>query len=313
MQGAPPLGVVLLELRSGGGGRRLGGLGQLGAHARQGRALLVVRRIETAVVGLEALLQLRDQLRLPLAEPLDLRPHALLQLLEVGGQRSHALLGSLLGEAERLGDLRSRLLLAFGDEALPLEPEPALLLGEERAGVGAGARERAAELFRTALVLLLDHAREPVLGLDEITLDVPPPLLRVGQRERTELGDRAQGQAGGRRSQPQARLEDERDPGADGADGAGDRRALQQCRRDVSQEHAGERRRYENGGRRENCLENALYSHGAATLHVHEKERESDRAGCSGEQLERGFGRPDQRLGVDRLAPSVGIFDGSRH
>ena len=151
-----------------------------------------MRSIEAAVIRLEALLQLRDQLCLALAEPLDLRPHAQLELLEVAGERCDALLRPLLGPAEGLGDLRPRLLLALGDQALPLERELALLFGEERVGVGARTRERAAELLRAAVVLLLDQARKPISASDQ-AVDASPPLQRVAQRERTELGDRAQG------------------------------------------------------------------------------------------------------------------------
>ncbi len=229
MQRPAPLGGVLLDLGLGGGERGLGRFGQLRAHAGERGALLLVCRVDAAMVRFDPLLHLGDQLRLAFSEPLDLGAQALLELLQVAGECGDPLFGAccarLSASAISVRACSSRSAI----RRCPFERERALLLGEHRARVGAGPGQRPAELRGPALVLLLDQARETRFCRGKVSLGVPPPLECRGQDERAELGKRAERQPGGGGAEPRSRLEDKGDPSTERGDRTRERHGLEQC------------------------------------------------------------------------------------
>ena len=219
-------------------------------------------RIEAPVIRFDPVLGFGHQLALALSQLLDLHPDAVLELLQVAGERSDALVRALVGTAECLGELRSRLLLPLGEEPLALESVLALLVGEHRARIGARTSERVAELLRASLALLCDQPVEPALGPHEVAFDVAPPSERFSEDEGSELGHTAQDQPCRGCSQLQRRPEGERDPATQRGDGARQRSALEQHGRNGPQENGHERGGHENSCSREDRLENGLCTHG---------------------------------------------------
>ena len=166
VQRAPTLGRVRLELA----GRGLDGLLDLpldlGAQARDVRALLVgCRTTSRSVSRGEARLRVGDQLPLALLEAGELGGEPLAQALEVLRPGVSLPSNSFWAPISRRRELGQDALLGAGDLVAALLGQLAVLLGELRRRLRALDRERALQLGLAALGLGFDQRLQALLRL----------------------------------------------------------------------------------------------------------------------------------------------------
>ena len=192
VQRPAPLGRVRLELRGGVLVHVLRLLVELRAEPRRQRLLLVGGALDALRVLLDLRLDLLHPQLLALRQPRQLVGEPLLRALQVVRPRRQPLLEPLAHRRQRLRELRVRLALALGHVAPALVGDPALLLGEQRERLGAGARERLLELDRARARLLLDGFSELGAGALDLVVDRADAVEQPPQRERAG-GDRDRG------------------------------------------------------------------------------------------------------------------------
>ena len=184
VQGVPPFGGVLLELRV----RLLHHLLRLarevGAQPRHELPLLLHRRLQPVGVLADLRARLGHQLLLPRLDAFHVFREALLQLADVARPVGEPLLDRRLGRDELLAQSLGGVPLALGDIPATLLRDPPFLFCELRQGVCAQPGERVLELLRPLGELLRDDLVEGGSAALDLALEQPLVRSNLLQHER---------------------------------------------------------------------------------------------------------------------------------
>ena len=212
MQRTPPLRGEALELRRPCGDRFLRRAREVVAEAHEPGPLLLALGLEALGVGRDAGLRLGDELLLALRQSRELVDNGVLRPVEVVGPRVEPGLDLLLGRRQGLTELVDRHARAFGGRAAAFLGDPAFLLSEQGAGVGARAGQDPFELGGALFCLSRDERVEAALCARELLVDAPRGTEEVAQSDSDELGRKGERHAGGDDGERRARAHAERRP-----------------------------------------------------------------------------------------------------
>ena len=176
VQCAPALDALRLELGVRVLNRLFDRTPELVAHPGNRGALLVALADDSLGIRRDPGLDLCDELAMSLAHERDLLRESLLNSVQVGRPLGEPSLHLLLRRAERRGELVAELCLARDHRAPPLLHQAALLVREDRRGVGAGERECALELGSTLGRLAVDQRAQASLRVGVVGVECSPAL-----------------------------------------------------------------------------------------------------------------------------------------
>ena len=170
LQRLAPFDPVRLEVGRRRGRDLLRAPGEILAHLRCRRALLLQRGLKPVGVGVDPRLDLRRQLGLPLRDPRELVSEALLEAAQVRRPLGDPLLDVPLCLRQRLGELGARVALALRHVDPSLLRDPPLLVRERGKRLRARERKRPLELVGAELDLACDDLVERGLATADLVL-----------------------------------------------------------------------------------------------------------------------------------------------
>jgi hypothetical protein len=234
---------------------------ELLSKPRESGTLLLVGRLQSIGIRVEARLERLDQAALPLGDLLEPLAEPALSAVEILVPRGEPPLDLALDLRERVREPVAQALLALA-ERLPagLRQAP-LLLRERGEGVrprpGEGPLELGRARVSTALDGLVDQARYAL----DLAVDRAGAGEHTPDDDRRERDEHAGDQSGGGDREPGSRLEREGDPGC-GRGGSDDAcRSHQHPLADDVEHRAGKRCRCDDDAGREDDLEGSLERH----------------------------------------------------
>src|SRR5438046_985170 len=147
VQRPPPLGRVRVQLGVAAPDRLLDRTGELVAQPDEAGALLLALGLESLRVGGDSRLGVGDELTLSRGELFEVAGDGMPHAVEVLVPLAQTRLDLPLRVRERRGEPGRRCTLVLGRRPPALLGDPSFLVGEQRRRLGAGARERPAELL----------------------------------------------------------------------------------------------------------------------------------------------------------------------